>query len=145
MHILISRRRFFLYLSAEAAEEFDFTEDPVVPLSTDVNRVVVGLDRAFNYRKLQTAQLYLNERNAEFIATNTDRLGNFSTKQVSPYSRIAPGAESCTAFGLGCFVFVVSEMTQCRLWVCRAVFQMRSEVGWCRLHGVCRSGSSSVS
>ncbi|PFH31905.1 HAD hydrolase, family IIA protein [Besnoitia besnoiti] len=50
--------------------------------SRDVGAVVVGLDRSFNYYKLQYAQLCINENKAFFLATNRDPLGNFTPTQV---------------------------------------------------------------
>ena len=67
---------------AEAYEAIDFASDPAVYVQPEVNYVVVGLDRDFYYKKLQTAQLYINDMHAKFIATNADPLGNFSTKQA---------------------------------------------------------------
>ncbi|KAL8437251.1 hypothetical protein ACSSS7_001099 [Eimeria intestinalis] len=65
----------------EKYEEVDFSQDPEVPIHPNVGHVVVGLDRRFYYKKLQIAQLYINQMDAVFIGTNTDPLGNFSTKQ----------------------------------------------------------------
>ncbi|KAL8272578.1 hypothetical protein Esti_003467 [Eimeria stiedai] len=62
-------------------EEIDFSQDPEVCVQPNVGHVVVGLDRRFCYKKLQTAQLYVNQMGAELIGTNTDPLGNFSTRQ----------------------------------------------------------------
>ena len=73
-----------VYVCIESYEEIDFSTDPAVSIHPNTAFVVVGLDRKFTYKKLQKAQLYINEAAATFIGTNTDPLGNFSTKQVKP-------------------------------------------------------------
>lgn len=52
--------------------------------SKDVGTVLVGLDRAFNYYKLQYAQLCLNfNKGSLLLATNRDGVGNFTPSQVN--------------------------------------------------------------
>lgn len=48
----------------------------------NIGAVVVGMDFQFNYYKLQYAQLCINTLDAEFIATATDSLGNFTANQL---------------------------------------------------------------
>eukprot|EP00921_Rhytidocystis_pertsovi_P014029 GHVQ01022849.1.p1 GENE.GHVQ01022849.1~~GHVQ01022849.1.p1 ORF type:complete len:418 (-),score=57.81 GHVQ01022849.1:328-1581(-) len=68
-----------------------------VEVDSEVGCVVVGLDRQFNYYKLQYAQLCINELKAEFIATNTDQLGHFTPNQACAGSGGMVGAvEGCT-------------------------------------------------
>eukprot|EP00922_Rhytidocystis_sp_ex-Travisia-forbesii_P021577 GHVS01031600.1.p1 GENE.GHVS01031600.1~~GHVS01031600.1.p1 ORF type:complete len:396 (+),score=68.88 GHVS01031600.1:216-1403(+) len=66
-------------------------------VDSSVGCVVVGLDREFNYYKLQYAQLCINELNADFVATNTDQLGHFTESQACAGSGGMVGAvEGCT-------------------------------------------------
>eukprot|EP00922_Rhytidocystis_sp_ex-Travisia-forbesii_P068843 GHVS01102701.1.p1 GENE.GHVS01102701.1~~GHVS01102701.1.p1 ORF type:complete len:385 (+),score=54.22 GHVS01102701.1:85-1239(+) len=66
-------------------------------VDSSVGCVVVGLDRQFNYYKLQYAQLCINELNADFIATNTDQLGHFTETQACAGTGGMVGAvEGCT-------------------------------------------------
>ncbi|XP_026191463.1 uncharacterized protein LOC34617720 [Cyclospora cayetanensis] len=83
----------------EVYEEIDFGNDPEVSVQPDVDFVVVGLDRRFSYKKLQTAQLYINSCGAQFIGTNIDPLGNFSTKQkwAGAGTMVAAVAAACRA------------------------------------------------
>lgn len=59
-------------------------------LAADVGAVLVGLDVHFNYRKLFTAQAYLQRADCLFLATNDDR--------TFPYAGgLAPGAGAMVA------------------------------------------------
>jgi len=61
------------------------------PLDPDVGAVVTGLDVNLNYRRLATAQSYI-QRGALFIATNTDV--NFPFASGDHTQRLLPGAGS---------------------------------------------------
>lgn len=50
-------------------------------IDEDIGAVVVGFDRNINYWKIQTAQLAINEHNAEFIATNLDAVTHLTDAQ----------------------------------------------------------------
>ncbi|KEP62347.1 UNVERIFIED_CONTAM: HAD hydrolase, family IIA protein [Hammondia hammondi] len=62
--------------------DFQKNKDLAVDFRRDVGTVVVGLDRSFNYYKLQYAQLCINCNDAFFLGTNRDALGNFTPSQV---------------------------------------------------------------
>nr|CEL71784.1 TPA: HAD hydrolase, family IIA protein [Toxoplasma gondii VEG] len=62
--------------------DFQKNKDLAVDFRRDVGTVVVGLDRSFNYYKLQYAQLCINFNDAFFLGTNRDALGNFTPSQV---------------------------------------------------------------
>lgn len=48
----------------------------------NIGGVVVGMDFNINYYKIQYAQLCINELDAQFVATNKDALGNFTSTQI---------------------------------------------------------------
>lgn len=50
-------------------------------IDEDIGAVVVGFDRNINYWKIQTAQLAINEHDAEFIATNLDAVTHLTDAQ----------------------------------------------------------------
>ena len=50
-------------------------------IDEDIGAVVVGFDREINYWKIQTAQLAINEHDAEFIATNLDAVTHLTDAQ----------------------------------------------------------------
>lgn len=56
-------------------------DDLEIIVDKNIGAVVVGIDFNINYYKIQYAQLCINELNAEFIATNKDATGNFTSKQ----------------------------------------------------------------
>ncbi|PHJ25507.1 had family iia protein [Cystoisospora suis] len=63
--------------------DFAKNKDLAVDYRKDVGTVLVGLDRGFNYYKLQYAQLCLNfNKGSLFLATNRDGVGNFTPSQV---------------------------------------------------------------
>nr|CEL64514.1 TPA: HAD hydrolase, family IIA protein [Neospora caninum Liverpool] len=66
----------------EIVLDFQKDKDLAVDFRRDVGTVVVGLDRCFNYYKLQYAQLCINFNGAFFLGTNRDALGNFTPSQV---------------------------------------------------------------
>lgn len=53
-----------------------------IKVDPNIGAVVVGMDFGINYYKLQYAQLCINELNAEFIGTNRDSVGNFTSNQL---------------------------------------------------------------
>ncbi|CRG97621.1 4-nitrophenylphosphatase, putative [Plasmodium gallinaceum] len=56
-------------------------DDLEVKVDENIGAVVVGMDFNINYYKIQYAQLCINELDAEFIASNKDSTGNFTSKQ----------------------------------------------------------------
>ncbi|CRH02481.1 4-nitrophenylphosphatase, putative [Plasmodium relictum] len=56
-------------------------DDFEIKVDENIGAVVVGMDFNINYYKIQYAQLCINELDAEFIASNRDSTGNFTSKQ----------------------------------------------------------------
>eukprot|EP00197_Chlamydomonas_leiostraca_P003579 CAMPEP_0202877670 /NCGR_PEP_ID=MMETSP1391-20130828/31010_1 /ASSEMBLY_ACC=CAM_ASM_000867 /TAXON_ID=1034604 /ORGANISM="Chlamydomonas leiostraca, Strain SAG 11-49" /LENGTH=317 /DNA_ID=CAMNT_0049559749 /DNA_START=77 /DNA_END=1030 /DNA_ORIENTATION=+ len=66
---------------ADSGKSWDWSgdKDPVLSLDPEVGAVVVGLDRAVNYYKLQHACAYITQNKALFVACNTDARGNLAS------------------------------------------------------------------
>lgn len=68
--------------SKDNDKKININEHCKVEVDKDIGAVVVGMDFNINYYKIQYAQLCINQLNAQFIATNRDALGNFTSSQV---------------------------------------------------------------
>ena len=66
---------------ADAAKKPDMKPGGKLEIDEDIGAVVVGFDRDVNYYKIQTAQLAINELDAEFIATNLDAVTHLTDAQ----------------------------------------------------------------
>jgi phosphoglycolate phosphatase len=67
---------------ADAGKVVELTPGLALDHDKDVAAVVVGFDRYFNYHKIQTAQLCINENpGCMFIATNTDAVTHLTDAQ----------------------------------------------------------------
>ena len=67
---------------ADAGKTVELAPGVRVHHDSDVAAVVVGFDRHFNYYKIQTAQLCINENpGCQFIATNTDAVTHLTDAQ----------------------------------------------------------------
>ena len=66
---------------ADAGKQPDMGPGGKLEVDEDVGAVIVGFDRTINYYKIQTAQLLINEHDAEFIATNLDAVTHLTDAQ----------------------------------------------------------------
>ncbi|MFW9930883.1 MAG: HAD-IIA family hydrolase [Candidatus Thorarchaeota archaeon] len=64
---------------------------------TAIDYVVVGLDRAFNYQKLATAQNYILLKHAVFYATNTDATLPSNDKELPGAGCMIAALQTCTS------------------------------------------------
>lgn len=79
-------------------KKVDIRDNFKVEVDANIGAVLVGMDFNINYYKLQYAQLCINELNAEFIATNKDALGHFtSTQQWAGTGSIVSFVESAVS------------------------------------------------
>jgi len=66
---------------ADAGKMPDMSPGGRLNIDPTIGAVVVGFDRNINYHKIQTAQLAINELNAEFVATNLDAVTHLTDAQ----------------------------------------------------------------
>lgn len=62
-----------------------------------IDYVVVGLDRAFNYQKLATAQNYILQKHAVFYATNTDATLPSNNEELPGAGCMVAALQICTS------------------------------------------------
>jgi phosphoglycolate/pyridoxal phosphate phosphatase family enzyme len=62
-----------------------------------IDYVVVGLDRAFNYQKLATAQNYILQKHAIFYATNADATLPSNDKELPGAGCMIAALQTCTS------------------------------------------------
>lgn len=79
-------------LQAKRHQIFDSVND-----SSDIDFVIVGLDRNFDYRKLAVAQNLISQGQAKFYATNTDATLPDKDKELPGAGCMVAALQTCTS------------------------------------------------